>query len=94
MQYRGIRGDFMKTLILYDRNTGDIISTQSPVEHDNYAVLVTDIPDNRVVARVENGEVILEDIPEVKKIKERLKQIEIEKQKCKKDLLLIEMGLK
>ena len=84
----------MKTLILYDRNTGDVISTQSPVEHNNYAVLVADIPDNRVVARVENGEIVLEDIPEVKKIKERLKQIEIEKQKCKKDLLLIEMGLK
>ena len=84
----------MKTLILYDRNTGDIISTQSPVEHDNYAVLVTDIPDNRVVARVEDGEIVLEDIPEVKKIKERLKQIEIEKQECKRNLLLIEMGLK
>ena len=84
----------MKTLIVYDRNTGDIISTTAPVEHDNYAVLVADIPDNRVVARVEDGEVVLEDTPEVKKIKERLKQIEIEKQKCKKDLLLIEMGLK
>lgn len=84
----------MKTLIVYDRNTGDIISTTAPVEHDNYAVLVADIPDNRVVARVEDGEVILEDTQEVKKIKERLKQIEIEQQKCKRDLLLIEMGLK
>ena len=84
----------MKTLILYDRNTGDVISTISPVDDDDYAVLVADIPDNRVVARVEDGEVVLEDIPEVKEIKERLNQIEIEKQKCKKDLLLIEMGLK
>ena len=84
----------MKTLILYDRNTGDVISTISPVDNDNYAVLVTDIPDNRVVARVDNGEAILEDTPKVKEIKERLKQIEIEKQKCKKNLLLIEMGLK
>ena len=84
----------MKTLILYDSITGDVISTLSPVDNDNYAVLVTDIPDNRVVARVDNGEVILEDTPKVKEIKERLKQIEIEKQKCKKDLLLIEMGLK
>ena len=84
----------MKTLILYDRNTGDVISTLSPVYNDDYAILVTDIPDNRVVARVEDGKVVLEDIPEVKEIKERLKQIEIEKQKCKKDLLLIEMGLK
>ena len=84
----------MKTLILYDRNTGDVISTISPVDDDDYAVLVADVPDNRVVARVEDGEVVLEDIPEVKEIKERLNQIEIEKQKCKKDLLLIEMGLK
>ena len=84
----------MKTLILYDRNTGDVISTISPVDNDDYAVLVTDIPEDRVVARVEDGEVILEDIPEVKKIKERLKQIEIEQQECKRDLLLIEMGLK
>lgn len=84
----------MKTLILYNSATGDVITTISPVDNDNYAVLVTDIPDNRVVARVEDGEVVLEDIPEVKEIKERLNQIEIEKQKCKKDLLLIEMGLK
>ena len=84
----------MKTLILYDRNTGDVISTLSPVDNDNYAVLVADIPDNRVVTRVEDGEAILEDTPKIKEIKERLKQIEIEKQKCKKDLLLLEMGLK
>ena len=84
----------MKTLILYDRNTGDVISTISPVDDDDYAILVADIPDNRVVARVDNGEVVLEDTPKIKEIKERLKQIEIEKQKCKKDLLLIEMGLK
>ena len=84
----------MKTLILYDRNTGDVISTISPVDNDDYAVLIADIPDNRVVARVEDGEAVLEDTPKVKEIKERLKQIEIEKQKCKKDLLLLEMGLK
>lgn len=84
----------MKTLILYDRNTGDVISTTAPVDNDDYAVLVADIPEDRVVARVEDGEVVLEDTPEVKKLKERLKQIEIEKQKCKKELLLIEMGLK
>ena len=84
----------MKTLILYNSTTGDVISTISPVDDDNYAVLFADVPDNRVVARVEDGEVILEDTPKIKEIKERLKQIEIEKQKCKKDLLLIEMGLK
>ena len=84
----------MKTLILYNSATGDVMTTISPVDNDNYAVLVTDVPEDRVVSRVDNGEVILEDIPEVKEIKERLNQIEIEKQKCKKDLLLIEMGLK
>ena len=86
----------MKTLILYDKNTGNVCFTQSmnDTEDVEYSYIIADIPDNRVVARVEDGEVILEDIPEVKKIKERLKQIEIEKQKCKKDLLLIEMGLK
>ena len=84
----------MKTLILYNSTTGDVISTISPVDNDNYAILVTDIPDNRVVTRVEDGALVLEDTPKVKEIKERLKQIEIEKQKCKKDLLLIEMGLK
>ena len=84
----------MKTLILYNSETGDIISTQSPVEYDNYAVLVADVPDNRNVARVENGEVILEDTPEVKQAKERLNQIRIEEQEIKRNLLLIEMGLK
>lgn len=84
----------MKTLILYNSATGDVMTTISPVDNDNYAVLVTDVPEDRVVARVEDEKVVLEDIPEVKEIKERLNQIEIEKQKCKKDLLLIEMGLK
>ena len=65
----------MKTLILYNSKTGDIISTQSPVDNDNYAILVTDIPDNRAAARVEDGEVILEDTPEVKQAKERLKKL-------------------
>ena len=74
----------MKTLILYNSKTGDIISTQSPVEDDytcNY--LIADIPDNRVVARVENGEVILEDTPEVKEAKERLKKLNEEISKIK-----------
>ena len=52
----------MKTLILYDRNTGDVISTISPVDDDDYAVLVADVSEDRVVARVEDGEVINGDI--------------------------------
>ena len=86
----------MKTLIVYEKNSGNISFTQSitDLEEVEYDSIIADIPDNRVVARVENGEVVLEDIPEVKKIKERLKQIEIEQQECKRELLLIEMGLK
>ena len=77
----------MKTLILYNSETGDIISTQSPVEHYNYAVLVADVPDNRNVARVEDGEVILEDTPEVKEAKERLKKLNEEISEIKLQLL-------
>ena len=86
----------MKTLIVYEKTTGNISFTQSigDVEDVEYASIIADIPEDRVVARVEDGEVILEDTHEVKKIKERLKQIEIEEQECKRDLLLIEMGLK
>ena len=73
----------MKTLILYDKNTGNVCFTQSPVEHYDYAVLVADVPEDRVVARVENGEVILEDTPEVKQAKERLKKLNEEISKIK-----------
>ena len=77
----------MKTLVVYDSKTGDIISTQAPVDHDNYAVLVTDIPEDRAAARVENGEVILEDTPEVKEAKEKLKKLNEEISKIKLELL-------
>ena len=73
----------MKTLVVYNSKTGDIISTHAPVEHDDYAVLVADVPDNRAAARVENGEVILEDTPEVKQAKERLKKLNEEISKIK-----------
>ena len=86
----------MKTLILYDKNTGNVSFTQtiSDTEEVEYDSIIADVPDNRVVARVDNGEVILEDTPEVKEIKERLNQILAEEQEIKKNLLLIEMGLK
>ena len=77
----------MKTLIVYDNN-GNILFTQSPVEDDytcNY--LIVDVPEDRVVARVENGEVILEDTPEVKQAKERLKILNEEISKIKLQLL-------
>ena len=86
----------MKTLIVYDKNTGNVCFTQSinDTEDVEYDSIIADIPEDRVVARVEDGKVVLEDTLEVKEIKERLNQIEIERQECKRDLLLIEMGLK
>ena len=86
----------MKTLVVYNKNTGNVSFTQtiSDTEEVEYDSIIADVPDNRVVARVDNGEVILEDTPEVKEIKERLNQILAEEQEIKKNLLLIEMGLK
>ena len=53
----------MKTLIVYEKNTGNISFTQSitDVEEVEYDSIIADIPEDRNVARVENGEVILED---------------------------------
>ena len=86
----------MKTLVVYDNNTGNVCFTQSigDAEDVEYDSIIADVPKDRVVARVEDGEVVLEDTPEIKEIKERLNKIEIERQECKRDLLLIEMGLK
>ena len=79
----------MKTLVVYDKNTGNVSFTQSinGTEDVEYDSIVADIPDNRVVARVENGEVILEDTPEVKQAKEKLKKLNEEISKIKLELL-------
>ena len=47
----------MKTLIVFDKNTGNVSFTQSisDVENVEYASIIADAPDNRVVAKVENG---------------------------------------
>ena len=86
----------MKTLIVYDKNTGNVSFTQSinDTEDAEYISTIADVPENRIVARVDNGKIILEDTPEVKEIKERLNQIKIEEQEIKKKLLLIENGIK
>ena len=75
----------MKTLVVYDKNTGNVTFTQSisDVEDVEYASIIADVPDNRVVARVENGEIVLEDTPEVKQAKERLKKLNEEISKIK-----------
>ena len=79
----------MKTLVVYDKNTGNISFTQSinDTEDVEYNFIIADVPDNRVVARVENGEVILEDTPEVKEAKEKLKILNEEISKIKLHLL-------
>ena len=75
----------MKTLVVYDKNTGNVCFTQSINDAENveYDSIIADVPVNRVVARVENGEVILEDTPEVKQAKERLKKLNEEISKIK-----------
>ena len=75
----------MKTLVVYDKNTGNVSFTQSisDTEEVEYDSIIADVPDNRVVARVENGEIILEDTPEVKQAKERLKKLNEEISKIK-----------
>ena len=79
----------MKTLIVYEKNSGNVSFTQSigDVEEVEYASIIADIPDNRVVARVEDGEVIFEDTKEVKEAKEKLKMLNEEILEIKLELL-------
>ena len=79
----------MKTLIVYEKNSGNVSFTQSigDVEEVEYDSIIADIPDNRVVARVEDGEVILEDTKEVKEAKEKLKMLNEEILEIKLELL-------
>ena len=79
----------MKTLVVYNKNTGNVSFTQSisDTEDVEYDTIIADVPDNRVVERVENGEVILEDTQEVKQAKERLKKLNEEISEIKLELL-------
>ena len=81
----------MKTLILYDRNTGDVISTISPVDDDDYAVLVADVSEDKVVARVEDEKVVYADPVEIMEKRERLEALLNEASSIRKDLLYYEM---
>ena len=81
----------MKTLIVYDSITGDIISTTAPVEHNNYAVLVADVNEDRVVARVEDKKVVYADPVEIVEKRERLEALLNEASSIRKDLLYYEM---
>ena len=79
----------MKTLIVYDKNTGNVSFTQSinDAEEVEYDTIIADIPEDRVVERVDNGKIILEDTPEVKQAKEKLKILNEEISKIKLELL-------
>ena len=79
----------MKTLIVYEKNSGNISFTQSigDVEDVEYTSIIADIPDDRTVARVDNGEVILDDTKEVKEAKEKLKMLNEEIYEIKLKLL-------
>ena len=79
----------MKTLVVYNTNTGNVSFTQSinGAEDVEYDSIIADVPEDRVVARVDNGEVILEDTPEVKQAKEKLKMLNEEISKIKLQLL-------
>ena len=54
----------MKTLIVCNKNTGNVTFTQSinDTEDVEYGTIIADIPEDRVVTRVDNGEVINDDI--------------------------------
>ena len=79
----------MKTLVVYNKNTSNVSFTQSINDEEDveYDTIIADVPEDRVVARVENGEVILEDTPEVKEAKEKLKILNEEISKIKLQLL-------
>ena len=79
----------MKTLIVYEKNTGNVSFSQSigDVEDVEYDSIIADIPEDRTVARVEDGEIILEDTKEVKEAKEKLKKLNEEVYEIKLQLL-------
>ena len=54
----------MKTLVVYNKNTGNVSFTQTigDAEEVEYNSIIADVPVNRVVVRVDNGEVINGDI--------------------------------
>ena len=81
----------MKTLILYDRNTGDVISTISPVDDDDYAVLVADVNEEKQIVGVKDGEVVYADPAEIIEKRERLEALLNEASSIRKDLLYYEM---
>ena len=81
----------MRTLILYNSKTGDVISTISPVDDDDYAVLVADVSETKQIASVKDGEVVYADPAEIIEKRERLEALLNEASSIRKDLLYYEM---
>lgn len=83
----------MKTLIVYDKNTGNISFTQSinGVEDIEYASIIADVPENRTILKVKGGEVILEETADVKEAKEQINNIQIQLLQAKKNLLIAQI---
>ena len=81
----------MKTLIVYDSETGDIISTQSPVDDNNYAVLVADVAEDKQIASIKDGKVVYADPIEIVEKRKRLEALLNEASSIRKDLLYYEM---
>ena len=82
----------MKTLILYDINTGDVISTISPVDDDDYAVLVADVNEEKQLIGVKDGTPVYADPAEIIEKRERLEALLNEISTIKKELLNYEIG--
>ena len=82
----------MKTLILYNSTTGDVMTTISPVDNDNYAVLVTDVSETKQIVSVKEGKVVYADPAEIITKRERLEALLNEAHTIKKELLNYEIG--
>ena len=79
----------MKTLIVYEKSTGNVFFTQSinDIEDVEYTTMIADIPEDRVATRVEKGEVILDDTQEIKEKKQKIIKLNEEVYKIKLELL-------
>lgn len=83
----------MKTVLIYD-SAGNILFTKTPVEESEiFNYIISDVPENRVPLKVEDGQVILDDTEEVKKAKKRLEELEKEALEIKEILSNMESDL-
>lgn len=85
----------MKTLIVFEKDTGNISFTQSinGVEDVEYASIIADVPEDRQLIKVEDGEVVLDDSEEVKEKKQKMKELNKQLLELRKKLLDMEADL-